>query len=53
MSTVTKDSVCFSNVDMELLEQQYQELQIYIINEPDSILWGLVEMIGDVLDDTV
>ena len=31
-------------------EKQYQELQICIINEPDNVLWGLVEMIGNALE---
>jgi hypothetical protein len=42
--------ICFSNVDMDLLAKQYEELQICVINEPDNVLWGLVEMIGDILD---
>ena len=37
-------------VDMQQLGVQYEELQDLLADNPDSNLWGLVEMIGDMLD---
>ena len=38
------------NVDMDELEKQYKELQWLIDGSPQSNLWNLVAMIGDMLD---
>jgi hypothetical protein len=46
------ETVCFDNVDAELLYAQYKSL-IDILSQPefeDHILWGVVEMFGDALD---
>jgi len=41
------------NIDKKLLKKQYVALQLLILNEPDSVLWGLVEMLGDMIDADV
>lgn len=38
------------NVDLSLLEDQYKEI-ISLLGSSDSIAWGIVEMIGDILSD--
>lgn len=46
------ETICFDNVDAELLFAQYEAL-IAFLSEPhleDHILWGLVYMLGDELD---
>jgi hypothetical protein len=43
---MTKD-ILVKNVDIELLQEQYWALQELIEDKPNSELWGLVEMIGD------
>lgn len=53
MSTAVKNQiVCFDEVDLELLNSQYEAL-INLLSVPDAedhICWGLVEMLGDTLD---
>ncbi len=38
-------------VDVDELGRQYQELQDLLSNQDSSRLWGVVEMIGDMLDE--
>lgn len=42
--------VLVRNVDVSVLQKQYEELQWLLDGSPQSDLWGLVEMIGDILD---
>lgn len=42
--------IIVKNVDIDLLVKQYNELQWLIDGTPQSNLWGLVEMIGEMLD---
>lgn len=46
------ETICFDNVDAELLFAQYESLQVLLAHPEleDHILWGLVEMLGDELD---
>ena len=39
-----------SNIDLTLLNLQKNELVDYIYNEPDNILWGIVELLDAVTD---
>ena len=39
-----------SNIDLTLLNLQKNELVDYIYNEPDSILWGIVELLDALTD---
>lgn len=47
------ETICFDNVDAELLFAQYEALQVVLAHPEfeDHILWGLVEMLGDELDN--
>jgi hypothetical protein len=46
-----RKDIVISNVDLDILEKQYKELQWLLDGVPQSNLWGLVEMIGDVLQN--
>jgi hypothetical protein len=39
--------ILLKDIDMKLLEKQYQELQD--ITPADSIVWGLIQVIGDAI----
>jgi hypothetical protein len=39
-----------SNIDLTLLNLQKNELIDYIYNEPDNILWGIVELLDALTD---
>jgi hypothetical protein len=39
-----------SNIDLTLLNLQKNELVDYIYNEPDNILWGIVELLDALTD---
>lgn len=43
--------ILVKNVDTRLLKQQYDELVLIIEDNPSSIIWGMVDMIGDMLDE--
>ena len=45
------DTAMFDGIDIELLEQQRLELVRVIWDQPDSILWGLVNMLDAWADD--
>jgi len=40
-------SISFDNVDVEMLWDQYQALIEILWDDPENILWGLADMIGD------
>ena len=42
--------ILVKNIDLDILEKQYKELQWILDGSPESDLWGLVAMIGDMLD---
>ena len=46
MSTVT-----IPNVDLTILSLQHSDLMDMIWDKPESLLWGLVEMLDYVLDN--
>lgn len=39
------------NVDIKLLDKQRKQLIKKIWNEPNSIIWGIVNMLDDVCDE--
>ena len=39
----------FGPIDLDMLNDQYKELINLIWDDTDNILWGVVEMIGDIL----
>ena len=39
-----------SNIDLTLLNLQKNELVDYIYNEPENILWGIVELLDALTD---
>ena len=44
-------SVEIGPIDLDMLNDQYNELINLIWEDTDNILWGLVHMIGDILDE--
>ena len=42
-------SVEIGPIDLDMLNDQYNELINLIWEDTDNILWGVVEMIGDIL----
>jgi len=49
--SMKRKDIVINNVDLDILEKQYKELQWLLDGVPQSNLWGLVEMIGDVLQN--
>ena len=43
--------ITIPNVDMSILKLQHQDLMEELWLKPDSILWGLVEMLDYVIDN--
>lgn len=43
--------ILIPNVDLDILKLQHQDLIEKLWLEPDSTLWGLVEMLDYVLDE--
>jgi hypothetical protein len=44
-------SVEIGPIDIDMLNKQYNELINLMWDDADNILWGLVHMIGDILDE--
>ncbi len=42
-------NITIKNVDLDLLQVQVDELCNLLNNKPDSLVWGIVEMLGDQL----
>lgn len=47
---MTQD-IFIPNVDIEILKIQHQDLIEKLWQEPDSVLWGLVEMLDYIIDE--
>lgn len=43
-------TVTIPNVDLSILYLQHEDLMEKIWDEPDSLLWGLVEMLDYIID---
>ena len=40
-------NILVKNVDTDLLDKQREELVILLMSDMDHMLWGLVDMLGD------
>ena len=43
--------ITIPNVDLSILKLQHEDLMEELWDKPDSLLWGLVEMLDYVLDN--
>lgn len=43
-------NLSIKNVNLDLLQVQYDELIKIMKDYPSSIVWGMIEMIGDALE---